>query len=1545
MILLGNSGFVIISPKISLGLINDPSILQLPIDISSESLLSKQQLEKSLQLSKNAESLLLQEPDNDEERDHSRTDNTEESNEPSYLDEDQYQTEKRYKQVGEKGNSVFQEKNYIKYEEKENDSKNSNDNNQTPTNTNNNNQGTQNNNQNKQKNIKGPVKLTFVDSYWTNNVAPETVVASISSGQVTAQQMPPVARQEVDPGEGNSVLAVTIINQGFSDISGVKGYFDFPNGFKALVTPDNVDSDTAISSYNGVVKAGQSFVLYFPVNILQNTQVGKEYQGDLKIKYFKLTEQSKKDFRTANIEVPFRLTGKVILELKGTDQDSIAPNANGPSNIYPFGRSDIINVMAGSPNTLDIKLSNKGTATATGVTVNVLNSNQQVTTNVNPGDGSSNSTLQSSQSTTQVPFINLGNTVFNVGSISPQQEFSIDPVIFPPASSGNVLQNIDIRISFNDAYGNKKTINHLVGIQIVPTSPQNDLYVSPATVVTQENTNIQPIQFEKDQFIKSESNDQHFGYEKLADLYPYQLYPLTTLVSPKNHLYNVQLTDNAPKPDPTEENQIQIVAGKVSKINFSINGFDNSGSGGKNIISNLAVSITPQSPSVKIVGKSLWNLPTLGSQSNILSTDVFASPSLIGNPIFFTVKVQYLKNYQELKTATFNLGAIITGNIKLSVNDLTIRAIGNQYNLAGNILNEGNSVGQFSKISILDDSANTSANGITQESPLPESEEYIGDLPVNIPIPFNIPLSQSMMSKLIKETESQDGSYQDDMTSTVMIPLKLTYTDSVQMIQESINSYPLTLDAKIVSAFGGLALNNGFVDSYWAVDAPLQSNSASTTSFTRTSIQKAVAPGDGSSILAVELTNTGFADISGITGYLRLPPGFQPDNSQFNNGNNELPYPDTLTAVSSNGNIIKSGQTYTLYFKVKVLESATIGNHIGSLTIFYFKVPDTKVGTYRTQEIDFPFYLPGKPILDPSSNATDLEPGISNPVKIYINNRGSAPATGATLQISESDDTVISSGTAEIIGRNATSASSIQDDSVSVPLITTGQSTFDLKSIPVNGYSEVQINIIPSVDSEESLQKLNLHLTYVNPVGVLTTTDKTIGFRVLPNPPDGGLSVTGSSPADESTEEGLSVTGSSPADESTEEGLSVTGSSPADESTEEGLSRSTNSSILNVENNTDGQTESLVENSVKQPQNLSQNRETEKLDGELSFISLSDTSTRTNYSNNLSKQPLSSKNPQDQTIFITAGKIDDFRFNITNNNDNEIRNAVVTLTVNTDSLEILGSSKWDLTRIDPKTSVSLPTKIFASTSLINSPVSFNVNIEYVSNGQLKTSSFNIGANVVGEIDVSVNDLAVDNIGGILNVVGNLLNKGNTGGLFTTVELVTDEKLIKDEINKMSLTGKNVTNLRIVSPLSTTPQYLGDLEEDSPLPFNIPLSTSNKSSSGNYLVPLKIEYYDDLRNLYTVFSSNIVNIEMPPQPTNDNQGLGSIFSGSNPLGFIILIIVAVIVLLVIRYLKRRRRNKKQKSKKQLSKSNNFIDLLDNVKKSGEINRKDESEQKK
>ena len=316
----------------------------------------------------------------------------------------------------------------------------------------------------------------------------------------------------------------------------------------------------------------------------------------------------------------------------------------------------------------------------------------------------------------------------------------------------------------------------------------------------------------------------------------------------------------------------------------------------------------------------------------------------------------------------------------------------------------------------------------------------------------------------------------------------------------------------------------------------------------------------------------------------------------------------------------------------------------------------------------------------------------------------------------------------------------------------------------------------------------------------------------------------------------------------------------------------------------------------------------------------------------------------EDTVFLTAGKIDDFKFNITNNNNNAIRNAVVTLTANSGALEILGNSKWNLDAINPKTTLQFPTKVFASKTLINNPISFKVDVEYVSNGQLKSDSFFIGANVVGEIEVSINDLSIDNIGGTLNVVGNLLNKGNTGGLFTTVELVTDKEILEREIVNLSKTGQNVSNLKIVTPSSTTPEYLGDLEEDSPLPFNIPLTTSNKSSSGSYLVPLKVEYYDDLRNQYVIYESDVVSVDLPQQPVNENQGVGSLFSTSNPLGLVILVVLIIVIVIIVRFLRTKSKKKKMAKSNPNKNKSSFIDFLDNVKKDDELQKKKDGQEK-
>ena len=60
--------------------------------------------------------------------------------------------------------------------------------------------------------------------------------------------------------------------------------------------------------------------------------------------------------------------------------------------------------------------------------------------------------------------------------------------------------------------------------------------------------------------------------------------------------------------------------------------------------------------------------------------------------------------------------------------------------------------------------------------------------------------------------------------------------------------------------------------------------------------------------------------------------------------------------------------------------------------------------------------------------------------------------------------------------------------------------------------------------------------------------------------------------------------------------------------------------------------------------------------------------------------------------------------------------------------------------------------------------------KYISGDQIKSDSFSIGGNVIGEIKIDINDLIVRYIGDVPNLTGNLLNQGNTKALFTTIEI-------------------------------------------------------------------------------------------------------------------------------------------------------------------------------
>jgi len=173
--------------------------------------------------------------------------------------------------------------------------------------------------------------------------------------------------------------------------------------------------------------------------------------------YVKVTELRQKHFRSETITVPFTITGKVIL-----DAVSSSPSLSSLSNISSLINSSsliqTINVVPGVPNAVKLTIRNDGSATARGVIVSIAgltaasvgSTTVTVATNVTPGVAA-----QTSSSSTVI----LGSKVFSIGTISPGGSQQITLIIYPSIAAAATVQTLNLGLSYDDSYGNRKTTN------------------------------------------------------------------------------------------------------------------------------------------------------------------------------------------------------------------------------------------------------------------------------------------------------------------------------------------------------------------------------------------------------------------------------------------------------------------------------------------------------------------------------------------------------------------------------------------------------------------------------------------------------------------------------------------------------------------------------------------------------------------------------------------------------------------------------------------------------------------------------------------------------------------------------------------------------------------------------------------------------------------------------------------------------------------------------------------------------------------------------
>jgi hypothetical protein len=585
---------------------------------------------------------------------------------------------------------------------------------------------------------------SFLEAYWTDNSESTSSFSTSGSNNNSI-------KEEVGPGEGASTLAVVLVNKGRSEITALTGFLTLPtSGFRAIEGESLVNSTgISVASHDSIVKPGETFTLHFTIEILDNAKVGA-YTGSLKLVYSKVLEVGQ---ISSSTPIPFRVTGKVILDAVSNTQ----------------------NLVAGSPNRLTILINNEGSADANGVVAIVTDVTDGTTTSdasdnnndignnddgssINGSDSDNNSSISTGteEKTTTVDgqdadsessTISLQTTTFDVGNIPAGGSAFVTPIVYPSYSSGGTIQNLDLELSYNDAYGTKITTEKSVGIVISPNPPESVLSISPVNTPTTSDPN------------------------------------------------NVNGIDNGVNSD--KNDSILLKAGKIEEVVFSVS------NNGDISLNNVVLSLDSSLDSVKILGDSRWTFSSMNASSKEeLSTRVFAAEDVISTPVEFTIDAEYISGGQS-KTDSLNIGAYVDGEIRIKAYDFAINDIGGTPNLVGNLLNQGNTIALFTTVEMISTGqSNTSTSSTSSDTKqVPRHlvnefppQQYLGDLSENSPLPFSIPLNINK--------DAAGGAYP--------VSIRVTYSDTLRNTHELVLNGTVNYTPKSTNSSSG---SGGFLGS------------------------------------------------------------------------------------------------------------------------------------------------------------------------------------------------------------------------------------------------------------------------------------------------------------------------------------------------------------------------------------------------------------------------------------------------------------------------------------------------------------------------------------------------------------------------------------------------------------------------------------------------------------------------------------------------------------------------------------------------------------
>ena len=250
--------------------------------------------------------------------------------------------------------------------------------------------------------------------------------------------------------------------------------------------------------------------------------------------------------------------------------------------------------------------------------------------------------------------------------------------------------------------------------------------------------------------------------------------------------------------------------------------------------------------------------------------------------------------------------------------------------------------------------------------------------------------------------------------------------------------------------------------------------------------------------------------------------------------------------------------------------------------------------------------------------------------------------------------------------------------------------------------------------------------------------------------------------------------------------------------------------------------------------------------------------------------------------YVRGGMIESANITIENIAGEDLEDITITISPTMDWVTLLGPTTWNIQRLADGERKIIELKIYVPSetsagSTIGKPFNLKIAASFrESGGQVRNEEHLLGMYAKGIIDLKLQEITIEKLGEDLLLVGRILNRGTEKASYTEV------KIVEGDVS------------------STTVSYLGDVEPNAPILFNIPVESLSKDE-GKARVVLKIIYLDSLRNLEEKLIEAYVDIPAMSEESS-KEAAPSLLQSYLPL---ILAIIVIVVIAAAIYVSRRR----------------------------------------